>query len=78
MKLKSAKSVNYVIRINSDFYQAFTTLREARNHIRKLSAHHVSEELTVELLKQSVIEVVMNTYTTKPVNVLTAAELGDA
>ena len=77
MKREKTKTTNYIIRVNNDFHKAFVSLRDARNYVRGMNRAHIDIEMSVELVKQVIIDVVMNSYTTKPVNILTAANLGD-
>lgn len=75
MKKEIIKTTNYIVKVNSEFHKAFCSLREARLCIRAMSQHHIENQVTVELIKQVVLDTLMNTYTTKPINVLTAAAL---
>lgn len=72
-----SKNINYIIRIDNEFEKAFVSLRDARKYVKSMSRAALEEPITVQIIKQQIIETVMNSYVTRPAQVLTVSDLGD-
>ena len=77
MNKPTTKTVNYIVRINNEFHKAFASLREARSYVRYMGKSYLDAPVTVEIVKQAVIDSVMNIYTSSTINVLTVNDFGD-
>lgn len=73
-KVKTIQT-NYIIKVNNEISVVKPSLKEARQHIKAMSIH--DNMFTVQIIKQTVNETILDVYQTKTTKVLVASQLDD-
>lgn len=71
-----SKTINYIVKANREFVEAFASLKEARDYVSSYNSLPEVPDI-VEIIKQEVKDTVINVYKPEPFVALKAVDLGD-